>query len=293
VVITIIGILIGLLLPAVQSAREAARALQCANNLKQIALAMHNYESAHGCFPPGSFHHAKSSPYAALSWHVHILPQMEQQPLYDRLAPSEAAEGVDTSSRNMAISGYQCPSDSPTPMDWSLPDDEGTNYCGVTGAGRNGVYNLEDAHCGDYYTDGMLYPQSSVHAADIRDGMSNSLLLGERLFDLRTWLWGNWWTGNTQPGSGSKICTYTAKNIHYPLNATADDIGYYVAAQTAPSGAPRTALFNNEPFGSQHPGGVQFGFADGSVHFLGETTNYTVLQDLATIAGREVPQWTP
>ena len=84
-VITIIGILIALLLPAVQAAREAARRMQCSNNFKQVGLALHNYHSARGCFPPGNFETTTTHPTApgSFSWSVYLLPYVEQQAVYD------------------------------------------------------------------------------------------------------------------------------------------------------------------------------------------------------------------
>ena len=85
VVIAIIGILVALLLPAVQSAREAARRMQCQNNLKQLALALHNYHTAHATFPPAGFYDGGGANGSTLSWHTTVLPFIEQQNLYDAL----------------------------------------------------------------------------------------------------------------------------------------------------------------------------------------------------------------
>ena len=123
VVITIIGILIALLLPAVQSAREAARRIQCGNNLKQLALAVLNYEAAFGCFPPGAINESFPCGKPRTAWTVHLYPFLEQQNVYDRFdfcaAPGCGgavwtnpinSQGIDPPTAAV-ISGLLCPSD--------------------------------------------------------------------------------------------------------------------------------------------------------------------------------------
>ena len=278
VVITIIGILIALLLPAVQAAREAARRLQCSNNLKQIGLALHNYHTAHKSFPCGAgmapYSEGMSQGYCSIGWHVDILPYIEQQSLY------EGGPAV-------ALPVYVCPSAGEVVADLGDPR-PGTSYFGVTGAGKNGRFkDLEDSHCGDYYTDGVFYPLSSTRVADIRDGTSNTLAVGERTYVIRSWKSGTLWETNPD----TKVCVYSAKNVRWPINISLDEVGYYAFDSNAPSGAPKTLLFNDVMYGSRHPGGAQFAFADGSVHFLPETIDLTVYQDLATIDGGEVNRW--
>jgi prepilin-type processing-associated H-X9-DG protein len=166
--------------------------------------------------------------------------------------------------------------------------DPGTSYFGVMGAGRDAKFkDLEDGHCGDYYTDGVFYPTSGTRIADILDGTSNTLAVGERTYQIRNWTSGCWW--DTDPDT--KVCVYADKNIRWPINADLDEVGYYPFDAKAPPSAPKTLLFNDLIYGSRHPGGAQFAYADGSVHFLPETIDFTIYQDLATIAGGEVNRW--
>jgi len=282
VVITIIGILIALLLPAVQSAREAARRLQCANNLKQLGLATHNYHTAHAVFPPGGFvsHLADR---AAAGWHVSILPHIEGSALAHGLRDSlhDVNDSTMDALRDCAVATYVCPS--ATNAESDAGDGATTNYFGVSGPGRGGhVKKLETSHCGNMSTDGIFYPGSEVRIADIRDGTSNTLLIGERIYLMRPWTHGAWWSGSPD----RKLCSYATKNVTWPLNTGTDDVGCYVFDSSP--GCPRTVLFNDLMFASEHPDGVQFAFADGSVHFVTETIDFSILGDLATRAGGEV-----
>jgi prepilin-type N-terminal cleavage/methylation domain-containing protein/prepilin-type processing-associated H-X9-DG protein len=212
VVIAIIGVLIALLLPAVQSAREAARRAQCVNNLKQIALATHNYESAYGSFPMGDFPTRFVDPlwggtcaaaylYSAFTY---ILPFMEQgtdYASYNFNVPSDlAAQGVTAGSNPNFTAGYQlitsylCPSDTP-----SSPDQLTVNftarkqgsYAENRGRWENILFNWAVSSFPDpnqpYYTncnsgggDGMFMPSSVVKLADVTDGTSNTFFYGEQ-----------------------------------------------------------------------------------------------------------------
>jgi prepilin-type N-terminal cleavage/methylation domain-containing protein/prepilin-type processing-associated H-X9-DG protein len=286
VVIAIIGILIALLLPAVQAAREAARRMQCSNNLKQLGLALHNYHAAVNCFPGGSLYGPASGdlPPGLLGT---LLPYLEQRQVHDKLNVSATIyTGVNLQMGRIAIDGYLCPSDGKQPYDPLMTPDQlpVSNYVGVTGAGRNNkLVNLEDSHCGDYYTDGMFFPKSYTKARDITDGTSHSLAMGERIYQLRAWIKGAFYEGSPT----QKVCVFAAKNIRWPINSSSTALHYDGGAGTD------TCLFNDLYFGSRHPGGAQFLFADGAVHFMAETLSLRIFQDLATIDGKEVEQWSP
>ncbi len=193
VVIAIIGILVGLLLPAVQQAREAARRMQCSNNLKQIGLALHNYHDTYNKFPQGftRFH--------SWGWAVRVLPFMEQRNLFDRLATDSGNWGPINNATNPVLlatlqtklSGFRCPSDTGPDI-----NDKRTlggrqvsmsNYIGVNGS-------LLFQHLGQWYDaestpgnpatyvggNGALFMDSKIGLRDITDGTSNTLLVGER-----------------------------------------------------------------------------------------------------------------
>ena len=282
VVITIIGVLLGLLIPAVQSAREAARRTSCTNNLKQIGVALQSFHAQNGRFPPAAPLHERESD-ASVSWRVMILPFMEEQPIYQEIAPLPDGGAKSWGPQLWAINLYICPSAPP-------PVNNGTalveaHYAAVAGAYRgDDRIDLEDSFCGDIYTNGIFYPDSRTSIAEITDGTSHTLAVGERLYNFLDWM-----TVATYEGKPpTEICTEAAKNVRFPINADQNVYGYYKYDFRAPAGAPRTMLLNDLFFASQHPGGAQFCLADGSVQFLSETINFTLFQDLATKDGEEV-----
>jgi len=285
VVITIIGILIALLLPAVQAAREAARRVECANHLKQYGLALHHYHQALGSFPAGSAWD-DGAQNKRMGLHVFLLPYLEQQSLYDALDHTlPVFEGVNAELGGTRLPLFTCPSDGQNRLD---PHSEGntwytTNYSGVTGAGRLSKVSLEQSHCGNYNTDGMFFPYSATRVADIRDGSSNTLAIGERTFELRCWHRGSDYRGSPT----EYVCVDCAKNITWPINSDPAALCYW----DCPDG--RQCLFNDLFFGSRHPGGAQFVLADGSVQFIHETINFTTYENLSMIADGETIVWIP
>lgn len=291
VVIAIVGVMLGLLLPAVQAAREAARRSQCNNNLKQMGLAIQNYHSQHGSFPPGALKHEQEDK-VGLSWRVLVLPFLELSNIYDQINPLPTGGGNNLSAQGQIIEVYHCPTAE------RPPDDPGilkfANYAGVSGANdvadpntsnvKGDILNLEDNICGDLDINGIFFPESYVDTRLITDGTSNTLAIGERLYSFRDWLSGLTWWG-TPPTGG--MCTGAAKNIHYPINADHFQFGFYKFDWQAPAGAPRTMLLNELPFASEHIAGANFCFADGSVHLVNDSIDFTVLQALATRNGEE------
>ena len=282
VVIAIIGILIALLLPAVQAAREAARRLQCANNLKQIGLATHNYHQALGCFPPGAANALNKDVTGVFAF---LLPYLEQAALYERIEPVNSVySGSNREAGKVLLTGLVCPSAGQQPSDPLGSEGElhTTNYAGVMGPGRDGRWVvLEPSMCGNHAKDGVFYPWSSTRVTDIRDGSSNTIAIGERLHELRVWTRGSC----DVPGSPGRMCVASAKNITWPMNSDPKVVCY------ADCPGARTCLFNDLFFGSRHPGGAHFAFADGSVHFLSEAIQFEIYEDLATKAGGETNRW--
>ncbi len=281
VVITIIGILIALLLPAVQAAREAARRLHCANNLKQLGLALHNYHAALGSFPPGGMSDNE------LSYIVLLLPFIEQDALYGKFnfdAGNYRTTGKIDLSLNR-ISGLLCPSCNQERSNLSLSnyeervpqtadgeDSYTTHYVGVMGpVGTNPVTGNAYGHdgataYGGHATDGVLHKNSKVRFADIADGTSNTFALGEISWNayekFRTWV-----RGSTINGGAMGSC----KNVNEPINA----------------GQPYFD-FNNGAFGSEHPGGTHFSMCDGSVTFVSENIDHAVYLSTASRNGSEI-----
>lgn len=279
--ITIIGILIALLLPAVQAAREAARRIQCANNLKQFGLAIQNYHEANGLFPSmGKIR--KYPPGEGHSLHGIPLPYIEQLGLKDQMDLNlDIRTEPNFSLGKTKLALFDCPSDDyETDQIFSAVDNQwpATNYVGVMGAGLNGeVVSLSDAVCSDYFTDGLFVPYKSRSMADVRDGTSSTLAMGEMYYNKRSWIKGAYYNGSPS----SQLCVISAKNVAFPIN-TPEELACYHPCTT------RTCFFNELPMGSYHPGGAQFAFVDGSVHFLNDTINFATYQAMATIAGGEI-----
>jgi prepilin-type N-terminal cleavage/methylation domain-containing protein/prepilin-type processing-associated H-X9-DG protein len=278
VVIAIIGILLGLLLPAVQAAREASRRTSCANNLRQIGVAIQNYHGRHNCFPPSSPLHAVQLQ-ASISWRVMTLPFLEHSALYRQIQPTPDGGAVNWEAGAQLIELYICPSAPPA-------DVKGSNYSGVSGAGRNGErIVLEHITCGDVDTDGVFFPGSKVTIAKIQDGTSQTMAIGELTQIFRDWMSGATWAGTPF----WRICSGASNNIRYPINADPNAFGKYVGDTQAPN----TLLLNDVYFGSFHTGGAQFCFVDGSVHMMSDNTDLTILQDIATISGGEADRVQP
>jgi prepilin-type processing-associated H-X9-DG protein len=151
-----------------------------------------------------------------------------------------------------------------------------SHYRGVMGAGLNGkVVGNNTTHCGSYYTDGMFYPGSKVRPADILDGTANTLAIGEKLYEPRTWLRG----ADTSDG-GVNLCVTACGNVRWPINSDPCLLSY--------DASPETCLFNDIFFASRHTGGANFVYADASVHFVQDSISMPVYQALATIANGEV-----
>jgi len=255
VVIAIIGILIALLLPAVQAAREAARRTQCSNNLRQLGLAMHNYHAALNCFPPGFMVRGslgQGTP-GGWAWGVFLMPYIEQSPLQDKLSPAKyTLEQVinDPALLPMLqteLAVFRCPSSLIGP----LRTHKGVPYPKVASANYTccrGFYSFTGATHLTKPNNGVLYGESGTRIEDVTDGTSNTLALGERTaFGANLSDDGSWpsWCG---PGGGG------------PMNTVSSEVADKLNHPTS-TGA----------FSSHHPGGAMFCFVDGSVHFISES----------------------
>lgn len=277
VVITIIAILIGILLPAVQSARGSARRTRCANNLRQIGIALHAHHAQLSQFPPGSNVPTKG---IGLSWNVHLLPYLELRAIYDEIDPSAGPSGDADKSWKFAreqVKSFVCPSHSSGLRHRS-------NYSGVMGAGKSLFTTEDQATCGSAFTDGMFYPNSATTVSHVKDGISNTIAIGERSYFLRQ----SWMNGSTWAVSPiKKTCVMSAKNIVWPINSQGTQAGYFVGDKLVDPNL-RKVVMNDLMFGSEHPGGAFFLFVDGSVRFFSNAIDFSLYQDLATINGGEV-----
>ena len=266
-VIAIIGILVSLLLPAVQAAREAARRTSCFNNLKQVALALHNYESAHRSFPvgcigcrpplgasPGSFKVLR------LSWNAMILPFIEQRNVHELIDFGETYR----SSKNLAagsqiIPTFLCPSTATTIRTGPTSGDRNANGKWDPGDGLawtdyGGLYGV--SHDGPYLPEheGVMLYDRRVTFRDITDGTSNTAVIGEC-------------TGRDASSQSEWLNGFNLfdQRFNNPINRSQ----------------------NNELF-SDHPGGVNMSFADGHAQFVQENIDQRTLNALLTKAGQEI-----
>jgi prepilin-type N-terminal cleavage/methylation domain-containing protein/prepilin-type processing-associated H-X9-DG protein len=259
VVIAIIGILVALLLPAVQSAREAARRAACGNNLRQIGVALHGYHGVHGCFPPGYLADTNT-------WSTFLLPHLEQQPLYDALGVSshEFAGGVSFpppfAAAQIPLSVFVCPTDNGPELNASKGLYAKSNYRGITGSQPT---TLGQTYTQDGSQNGVIYLNSCTKIADITDGTSNTLAVGECSLDPR---------GQTYVGAiwaGMRGTDGTAIYFSDTMWGIDSDPLYCINGQAV------------QAFSSRHPGGTHFVFADGSVHFLQASIDGATLVALA------------
>jgi prepilin-type N-terminal cleavage/methylation domain-containing protein len=276
VVISIIGILIALLLPAVQTAREAARRAQCTNNLKQLGLALHNYATTNQeCFPAGAPNHNR---HAALTT---ILPFIEQQSLYNQL--NLKGNSANESHRHTVVNLYVCPA---YPFNkvikthvHSFKIGALATYQGVGGSIRNAGETVVAAGNGALPDNGIFGWSSVRRFRDVRDGLSNTFAIGEFIHrDTRAKSDHSELPGNVRPwilgvNDSDKGC-YAYKVLQHPLNTVIDRVK---------DGVP----FNHLPMGSYHSGGASFVMGDGSVHFINNQIDFLLYRSLATCKGKE------
>lgn len=316
VVIAIIGVLVALLLPAVQAAREAARRSQCSNNLKQLALGMHNHHDTMKRFPPGGAMDqppfgtdpASGSRWGS-SWLVYILPYIEQQPLFDKWQFSGQSGAFNTNNntaaRGVVIKTYFCPS-SPLPKA-PPPRQTGSafaSYVGVSGAVNGLIGGFTESRintlpCGGTISGGgVLIPNGNLTFGAITDGSSNTIAISEQgnfLTDTagkkQEWrasqTWG-WYLGVKSAGvppnfdnNGGDNRQPNMTTIRYAINY-APTSGWANDVAGTGVGLTGNCVGANIPMNGTHPSGVNAAFSDGSVRFLTNSTSLTVLAQLAT-----------
>jgi prepilin-type N-terminal cleavage/methylation domain-containing protein/prepilin-type processing-associated H-X9-DG protein len=318
VVIAIIAILVALLLPAVQNAREAARRTQCRNNLKQLGLALHNYHDTFRKFPIG----ARAQRGIGPSWLVGILPHIDQASLYQQFDMNAANNGFASlgppfGSNNGPladghfISVYNCPS-SPLPtMHANGPNrHQQASYVGIAGATDDDGFPatrvvsccITNQNNGQISGDGVLVPNSSIAMRDLRDGQSNVMIVAEAshyaLDDSRarrrvdgsfpsSWITGTDST-DTPPGyqhwrfATIRTPSFNVTTVRYPPNSTYGPEGSNGLPGIRENHGP------NNPLTSAHPGGVQILLADGSVRFINDNLDLRTLKQLAHRSDGEV-----
>ncbi|OAI38694.1 hypothetical protein AYO40_01685 [Planctomycetaceae bacterium SCGC AG-212-D15] len=316
VVIAIIGILIALLLPAVQKVREAANRMRCANNLKQMGIALHNYHAVFESFPPAKINSGSAGTYTAsnsfypnqvfiynTTGFVLLLPYIEQDALfrqYDVTYPSSnscwnttntlANGGINAG--NTAVVGeririYECPADKEPPV----ADEPGTGPYARSNARRSN-YLFSCGKTNDYSpTYSMTYSGSGAFGTNggavltkIGDGTSNTIAIGESKQDHTYSGYGPYWGSGTHTAVQGYVGPVWAGtlppdgfNVNFPW-------GRIVDGQTGQAGLLQYAW----GFGSWHLGGANFVFCDGSVRFIPDSISFPVFQALNTVNGGEV-----
>lgn len=302
VVIAIIAILIALLLPAVQQAREAARRSTCKNNVKQLALALHNYHETYSTFPQGQSKDFNSHCCGG-NWRVHILPFIEQENLYKQTDYSgewsiagNTNWGRNTTHFNgVIVSAFLCPSSTLDPLDTSVINNPLKHmvhhYVGISGALEVGSgSNITCDYGGVVRGNGILGVNRHSKFRDIKDGTSNTIIIAEQsarvLVDndnknLTSNYYGGWsgyaggWntdrTGRPHWGAGTTC-------LRYRINL---GNGTNVSSAAIP-GADNTWDFNTI-INSFHTGGIHVGLGDGSVRFISENINWITLNRLCSM----------
>jgi len=271
VVIAIIGILVALLLPAVQMAREAARAASCKNNLKQLGLALHNYHDVMGQLPSGWIADQPEG-VPGWGWSTGLLAQLEQaaveQNLINRNLP--IADPANQAAREHVLPILICPSDTGPHVfpigadDATGPSvDSGTPVFKVAKSNYVGVFGTIEIEDVPSAGDGVFFHNSCIRFADIIDGLSNTLVIGER----RSKLGGSVWCGVIE-GVAEPMARVVGISDHTPNHPA----GHF------------------DDFSSHHPSGVHFLLGDGSVSRYNDTIDLAVYQALCTRAGGEAVQ---
>ena len=334
VVIAIIGVLVALLLPAVQAARESARRMSCVNNLKNVSLACLNYESSKGELPPGSVNQGGQSE-SGLGWMVWILPYIEQSGVSEQALAQFELDGIQgayderlNELNSLLLPMYLCPSDPDLRLQQekfgstaAARERKGMSYAGVSGSYFSRVGECPSSKTGEHYCvstgdpvlgrnnfDGLLIMDWPIELQEATDGLSNTLLIGERTYQIRAWMLGAYWVGQTDPPRGRRnpgndpppgpqpaSAFFACKNVnniallnHDPLDASYILHDNRVDRPEIPDSTPKTLSVNDLPFGSRHPGGVNFCYGDGGTRFLNEDINVDVYLALGSRNGGEV-----
>ncbi len=321
VVIAIIGVLVALLLPAVQAAREAARRSSCTNNLKQLAIACHNFHDTYASrLPPGAANDTAPFGTSATaqwgsSWMVHILPYIEQAPLYEKWQFHTHSGYTNANNgalvNNLTIKVFRCPSS-------AVPDFFNSNgyaarkmvvsYTGISGSAITtgaGTGTYDQSCCngsGSIAADnGVFHAGSKNGLGSITDGTSNTFLIGEQSAHVRDangkpvtagytagvgnsgGLYG-WTMGASHPANGGQ--NGWGDGRHFNCTAVRYKINHIGLGNAASSGT-NNDVGANFPLSSYHPAGVNMAVADGSVRFFSNNQDLTVIHAFATKSGGE------
>jgi prepilin-type N-terminal cleavage/methylation domain-containing protein/prepilin-type processing-associated H-X9-DG protein len=279
VVVAIIAILIALLLPAVQGIRESAARAQCSNNLKQIGLAMHNYHDRNGALPPGYTSKDKADGTdggPGWGWAAYLLDDLEQGNQARQLDFTSGIHSAVDTVRTQVLAVYLCPSDSVmepfTVMNnnnMAITDVGPSHYVAMFGGGDMPIQQ-------NAIGDGIFYRNSKTRLSEVSDGLSNTLLVGERGSNLARATW----TGAAPTGivPGAPPALPAGETPALTLGNTSDSAGTYLP----------NSLQSVTGYSSFHPGLVQFLFGDGSVRPIRDAVSPSTWKSLGTRAGGEI-----
>jgi len=306
VVITIIGILIALLLPAVQAAREAARRMQCTNNLKQVGLAVHLYHDAYSQFPLGYGVelHAKGTSTAPgdrhWAWMARLLPYMEQTAASNIIpwnkSPGATLTDMEISAFSAQFPFYQCPSDTTATTHWNVARHCGTNwgppegmsrgsYAGNYGYGGDSNDPTSAGMEGPNHVDGVFGWNFGISISRIFDGSSNTLLTAEVIPGGGCSLRGAWWWSEGPVFMEEYTPNSYTPDLQRPDRCDAEDQAAGAVAPCSPSLSQYHMVVNTAR--SFHPGGVVTGMCDGSVQFTSDNISLDSWRALGTPNGSE------
>lgn len=267
VVIAIIGILVALLLPAVQAAREAARRTACLNNITQLGLALHNYEFHFESLPAGvtdAKGPTRNEPQGNhTSWIVKILPYMEERALYTRYDQAAGAYAtVNAPVRSAHISVLEC-----------LSDQLSSENSAIAPSSYVGCHHDVEAPI-DVNNNGLLFLNSKIRYSDIFDGSSKTILLSEAFLDPKSLGW----------VSGTRATLRNTSSINKPF----PKFGSNPEPADDPTEQNKVGSLFVGGFGSYHPGGINVNFADGSTRFISESIEPELLKQLGNRADGEI-----
>jgi prepilin-type N-terminal cleavage/methylation domain-containing protein/prepilin-type processing-associated H-X9-DG protein len=259
VVIAIIAVLIGLLLPAVQKAREAAQRTVCRNNLHQIVVALHAYAGDSGHFP-SAYEASNTDP--GWGWAATLLPYLEQRGLYDAAGVATSRFGPagglarPNSYTQSPLSIFRCPADTGPNLNPLRADFAMSNYRAVAGPTTYPFFSA------DQDMGGVMFQNSRIKISDITDGTENTVVIGECMFDQASDKRAALWSG--------------MRGLDPAGTISISDVMWWIddATATINGTAPQA-------FSSRHPKGAFFAFCDGSVRFFPEGGNVTILKYLA------------
>jgi prepilin-type N-terminal cleavage/methylation domain-containing protein len=296
VVIAIIAVLIGLLLPAVQRVRESAARLSCQNNLKQIGLALHGYHDVNNGFPPGysasgSYIDGATDTSPGWGWAAFLLPYIEQDNVYRQLRFNQPVQNSPAIQTMLKL--FLCPSDLTPQSAFALPDGFGNTVCLAAPTSYAACCGSDASETTDATGDGVFYRNSRTRIADITDGTSNTILIGERAWAKANGAWAGAIPCGVIKRGQLNPCQPNVPGAWYPSSTLALAHAHLNNALVDPDGSA-----GMDDFSSMHFGGSLFVFGDGSVHFLrgvssdnpngGYTPDGLIFQALATRAGGEV-----